>query len=264
MNKYEQQLNRVLAFVEAHGNTSDKLAAAEVREAARAQQAGSGEAVAWIDLVMIFQDGLSSCFDGRDVQRLLTGEQFLNAGINPNAVDGTAKKGEAVMQAKNEIARAAYPHPQPAQQGSVPDGRSKKWLKTLDRWIDLMIRLEKQPVHTSIRGEVARMRVEVQRYREHKVRPRVESATPQPADNWKPANNMSGDLPQIGRPVMGYHQGWVDEDFCADGIRECFLFGDGSEWQSARWDGYSDQWIVEDGAPELWHPHPNPPAEGAE
>lgn len=78
-------------------------------------------------------------------------------------------------------------------------------------------------------------------------------------EGWKPANNMSAKLPEIGQPVMGYHPDWIDEDFCKDGIRECFLFGDGSEWQSARWDGYSDQWIAEDGAPQLWHSHPNPP-----
>ncbi|MFL1404232.1 hypothetical protein ACJO2E_02665 [Marinobacter sp. M1N3S26] len=78
---------------------------------------------------------------------------------------------------------------------------------------------------------------------------------------WFDASGTSGNLPEIGQPVMGYHPAWVDEDFCKDGIRECFLFGDGSEWQSARWDGYSDQWIVEDGAPALWHPHPNPPTE---
>lgn len=89
--------------------------------------------------------------------------------------------------------------------------------------------------------------------------------TPTPATTaeteWKPAHGMSDDLPLIGEPVMGYHRDWIDEDFCKDGIRECFLFGDGSEWQSARWDGYSDQWIVEDGAPELWHSHPTPPKE---
>lgn len=79
---------------------------------------------------------------------------------------------------------------------------------------------------------------------------------PQPeGDGWKPYY----EYPEIGKPVLGCHRDWVDEDFCKDGIRECFTFGDGSEWQSARWDGYSDQWIVEDGAPELWHPHPQPP-----
>lgn len=80
------------------------------------------------------------------------------------------------------------------------------------------------------------------------------------ADGWMPAHGMSDELPEIGKPVLGYHPDWVDADFCADGIRECFLFGDGSEWQSARWDGYSDQWIVEDGAPQFWQEHPQPPA----
>jgi len=83
-------------------------------------------------------------------------------------------------------------------------------------------------------------------------------------EGWKPANNMSAELPEIGQPVMGYHPDWIDEDFCKDGIRECFLFGDGSEWQSARWDGYCDQWIAEDGAPKLWHRHPNPPQQEGE
>jgi len=37
MTKYEQQLNRILIFAETHGNTSDKLAAAEVRQGASAE-----------------------------------------------------------------------------------------------------------------------------------------------------------------------------------------------------------------------------------
>jgi len=76
-------------------------------------------------------------------------------------------------------------------------------------------------------------------------------------DGWKPHRYH----PEIGKPVLGHHRDWIDPDFCEDGIRECFTFGDGTEWQSARWDGYSDQWIVEDGAPELWHPRPQPPQE---
>lgn len=44
MNKYDQQLNRVLAFVELHGSPSDKLAAAEVREATHPQPAQQASA----------------------------------------------------------------------------------------------------------------------------------------------------------------------------------------------------------------------------
>ncbi|WP_157665591.1 hypothetical protein [Marinobacter salarius] len=82
-------------------------------------------------------------------------------------------------------------------------------------------------------------------------------AAPQ-ADEWAPYY----EYPQTGKPVLGYHPDWVDEDFCPDGVRECFTFGDGTEWQSARWDGYSDLWVVEDGAPTLWIKHPQPPEQG--
>lgn len=79
-----------------------------------------------------------------------------------------------------------------------------------------------------------------------------------PGNGWAPYYQY----PEIGKPVLGYHPDWVDEDFCADGIRECFTFGDGSEWQSAKWDGYSDMWVVEDGAPTVWTLHPSPPTTG--
>jgi len=51
------------------------------------------------------------------------------------------------------------------------EGHSKDWLKTLDRWIDLMSRLKKQPIRESMQQEVDRVRTEVMRYREHKVLP---------------------------------------------------------------------------------------------
>ena len=58
-------------------------------------------------------------------------------------------------------------------------------------------------------------------------------------------------------PVLGFHKQWIDEDFNPKGIRECFVYGDGSEWQSAKWDGYADQWITSDEAPSHWQPLPS-------
>lgn len=76
---------------------------------------------------------------------------------------------------------------------------------------------------------------------------------------WNVASNLTGNLPPIGQAVLGYSPAWVDEDFCPDGIRECFLFGDGTEWQSAEWDGYWDKWVTKDSAPTHWQAHPAPP-----
>jgi hypothetical protein len=56
----------------------------------------------------------------------------------------------------------------------VPDGRSNEWLKTLDRWIDLMDRLEGEPINTSVQREIYRVKTEVMRYRKHKVAPKQE------------------------------------------------------------------------------------------
>ena len=61
-----------------------------------------------------------------------------------------------------------------AQPVSVPDGRSNEWLKTLDRWIDLMDRLEGEPINTSVQREIYRVKTEVMRYRKHKVAPKQE------------------------------------------------------------------------------------------
>jgi hypothetical protein len=67
-----------------------------------------------------------------------------------------------------------------AVRADVQEGRSKKWLKTLDRWIDLMTRLKGQPLHTSMQQEVDRVRTEVMRYREYKVLPATSNEQDQP------------------------------------------------------------------------------------
>lgn len=65
--------------------------------------------------------------------------------------------------------------------------------------------------------------------------------------------------PEMGTPVIGWHPDWVDPDFCPNGTRECFRFGDGTEWQSAMWWDEQDDYRAEDGAPTLWCHYPDNP-----
>lgn len=70
---------------------------------------------------------------------------------------------------------------------------------------------------------------------------------------------VEDDLPDINKGVvLAWHPEWVDEDYCSDGIREAFVYDDGTLWQSAKWDGYSDQWIVDKQEPLMWMPKPTP------
>jgi hypothetical protein len=95
-------------------------------------------------------------------------------------VNGEAKEiaGDPVHRSPQDlrIYTALYTHPASAdkQAVSVPDGRSNEWLKTLDRWIDLMDRLEGEPINTSVQREIYRVKTEVMRYRKHKVAPKQE------------------------------------------------------------------------------------------
>lgn len=59
MDRYEQQLNRVLIFAETHGSLSDKLAAAEVRQAARSQHNAPDELRGQVAAVTSLADALA-------------------------------------------------------------------------------------------------------------------------------------------------------------------------------------------------------------
>lgn len=71
--------------------------------------------------------------------------------------------------------------------------------------------------------------------------------------------------PAIGKVVLGYKDEWIDEDFNTEGIRECFIYGDGTEWMSAKWNDCHDEWTTTQEAPTHWMPRPAPPekADGA-
>ena len=169
-------------------------------------------------------------------------QTFPHCGADPETMHGWF--ANAMMAMYDHLKNS-----QPTQQGSVPEG----WRECLQEMVQAMHDYEMSV------DEDAPYKHRAMMDRAHALL--STPTTPQPeGDGWKPAHGVSDELPEVGKPVLGYHPDWVDVDFCADGIRECFLFGDGSEWQSARWDGYSDQWIVEDGAPQLWQEHPQPPA----
>lgn len=62
------------------------------------------------------------------------------------------------------------------------------------------------------------------------------------------------DTPEMGVPVIGYHPNWADPDFNDRGLRECFRFGDGKQWHSAKWFDEQDCYITAEGAPTHWAP----------
>ena len=60
-------------------------------------------------------------------------------------------------------------------------------------------------------------------------------------------------LPGFGVPVRGFSPEWIDEDFNLDGVRECFRYGDGNEWHTAKWIDEADCYITTDNdVPTLW------------
>lgn len=63
---------------------------------------------------------------------------------------------------------------------SINRGHSRSWLNTLDRWIDLMSRVQKEPVCQAINQEVQRVKTEVMRYREHRVAPNIVQGDAEP------------------------------------------------------------------------------------
>ncbi|QIB67143.1 hypothetical protein [Kineobactrum salinum] len=66
-------------------------------------------------------------------------------------------------------------------------------------------------------------------------------------------------LPPEGEPVIGWHPNWICDDFNPRGIRECFRFGDGTEWHNARWNDSQDCYETDKEAPKAWRPYPVAP-----
>jgi hypothetical protein len=59
------------------------------------------------ELGMLFKEMTQgSCHNGRDVQRILTADEFQDIGVNPSLVDPEAGKGMALVQAKAAIEKA--------------------------------------------------------------------------------------------------------------------------------------------------------------
>lgn len=51
---------------------------------------------------------------------------------------------------------------------------------------------------------------------------------------------VSEKMPEMGVEVIGYNQGWVDEDFNPNGTRVCFY--DDTGWYSAKWNNDQDSY----------------------
>jgi len=77
-------------------------------------------------------------------------------------------------------------------------------------------------------------------------------------DNMTPEQLMipvDEQLPEFGVPVIGYNREWVDEDFNHRGLRECFIYGDGTQWHTAKWvDGPDCYETTDDDKPTHWAP----------
>ena len=77
--------------------------------------------------------------------------------------------------------------------------------------------------------------------------------------NWVPCSDR---LPTETVPVLGYNAEWVDGDFNPKGIRECVLYGDGTQWMTARWCDTHDCWVTtydHEAIPTHWMEYPEPP-----
>lgn len=62
-------------------------------------------------------------------------------------------------------------------------------------------------------------------------------------------------MPEFGVPVIGYNHQWIDEDFNHRGLRECFIYGDGTQWHTAKWnDGPDCYETTDDDKPTHWSP----------
>lgn len=60
--------------------------------------------------------------------------------------------------------------------------------------------------------------------------------------------NLSEIKIKIGDHIkyIGFNRDWIHPDFNPEGTRECFLYGDETEWLSAKWIDYHDSWIQDD------------------
>lgn len=81
------------------------------------------------------------------------------------------------------------------------------------------------------------------------------SRSQQSAGDWLP---VSAVLPPEGEPFQAFHESWIDEDFNVYGIRECYRYGDGTQYASAEWFDYQDCWVVNSEVPQLWRPYVKP------
>ena len=62
------------------------------------------------------------------------------------------------------------------------------------------------------------------------------------------------------KEVIGYSPDWEDPDFNPNGTRVCFIFGDGTQWCSAKWIDYQDCYVEDyDTKPTHWMPIINHP-----
>lgn len=82
MNRLAQQLLRLVVFVEQHGSTSDKLAAAEVRAALLPEARVTALHICTICRKEIHEKGITTC-DDRPVHRTCVIGQIDAVGIKP-------------------------------------------------------------------------------------------------------------------------------------------------------------------------------------
>ena len=52
--------------------------------------------------------------------------------------------------------------------------------------------------------------------------------------------NTDDALPEMGVPCIGQNDDWIDGQFNEHGVRECFTYDDGEQWQTAKWCNYHD------------------------
>ena len=66
---------------------------------------------------------------------------------------------------------------------------------------------------------------------------------------WNKVKN--GDIP-FNVEVIGHSREWIDVDFNLEGVRVCFINGNGT-WISSKWLDYQDTYINdEETVPEIW------------
>lgn len=67
---------------------------------------------------------------------------------------------------------------------------------------------------------------------------------------WRYTGN---ETPECGIPCIGQNDAWIDPDFNEHGVRECFTYGDGTEWHTAKWaDGHDCFETTDADVPTKW------------